>query len=196
MYIFSEIELKLASKKKKRKKNKNEELSGFFPGDCGSGVTGGGRLLTGKFLLTYQENRGKEKSENGAENKENLKRKVENLKRKEEKLQNEERTFFVLFCFVFVFLFVCLFGWFFFAFHFSKRLKFVFGLLKWEFFTGKKVFHAEKKIRKNDFAPSEKYSCYAPGLRSLHLAKNKPIPHLTLVTCPLFWTRVVPPMKV
>ena len=48
--------------------------------DTGGGVTGGGgggvrvrgqsapqRLLTGKFVLTYRENRGKEKSENGAE---------------------------------------------------------------------------------------------------------------------------------
>ena len=25
------------------------------------------------------------------------------------------------------------------------------------------AFHAGKKIRKNDFAPSEKYACYAPG---------------------------------
>ena len=27
-----------------------------------------------------------------------------------------------------------------------------------------KPFHAGKKIRKNDFAPSEKYACYAPAL--------------------------------
>ena len=32
------------------------------------------------------------------------------------------------------------------------------GIFYWE-----KVFHAGKKIRKNDFAPSEKYSSYAPG---------------------------------
>ena len=50
-----------------------------------SGVTGGAgwqsapqRLLTGKFLLTYWEKRGKEKRENGSENKANLKSKVEN----------------------------------------------------------------------------------------------------------------------
>ena len=49
--------------------------------------------------------------------------KVENRKWKEEKLQNEEGTFF-----------------FFFAFHFSKPQKFVSGLPKWEFSTGKKHF--------------------------------------------------------
>ena len=32
-------------------------------------------------------------------------------------------------------------------------------------FYRKKAFHAGKKIRKNDFAPSEKYSSYAPGSR-------------------------------
>ena len=36
------------------------------------------RLLTGKFLLTYREKRGKKKGENGEEKKENRKGKVEN----------------------------------------------------------------------------------------------------------------------
>ena len=49
---------------------------------------------------------------------------------------------------------------FFFSFHFSIPLEFVLGLPKWEFSTHKNEFHA----RKNDFAPSEKYSSYAPGL--------------------------------
>ena len=62
------------------------------------------------------------------------KRKVENCKWKEKKLQNEERTFF-----------------------FVKPLKVVLGLPKWEFSTG------GKKFRKNDFAPSEKYSSYTLG---------------------------------
>ena len=52
---------------------------------------------------------------------------------------------------------------FFFAFHFWKRRKFVLGLPKWEFSTGKKHFTPGKKIRKNDFAPSEKYACYDPA---------------------------------
>ena len=50
-----------------------------------------------------------------------------------------------------------------FAIHFSKPLKFVLGLPKWEFSTGKKAFQAGEKIRKNDFAPSENFSSYAPG---------------------------------
>ena len=33
-----------------------------------------------------------------------------------------------------------------------------------EIFYWEKAFHAGKKIRKNDFAPSEKFSCYAPGM--------------------------------
>ena len=41
-------------------------------------------------------------------------------------------------------------------FHFSKWLKFVFGLPKWKNFYLEKAFHTGKKIRKNDFAPSEK----------------------------------------
>ena len=53
----------------------------------------------------------------------------------------------VCFCFCF-FVFV-------FAFHLWKRRKFVLGLPKWEFSTGKKHFTPGKKIRKNDFAHSE-----------------------------------------
>ena len=33
-----------------------------------------------------------------------------------------------------------------------------------EIFYQKKIFHIGKKIRKNNFAPSEKFSCYAPDL--------------------------------
>ena len=33
-------------------------------------------------------------------------------------------------------------------------------------FYQEKAFQARKKIRKNDFAPSVKYSSYAPGLQS------------------------------
>ena len=45
---------------------------------------------------------------------------------------------------------------FFFAFHFKKPMIF------WgDFLPGKSISRREKKIRKNDFAPSEKYSSYA-----------------------------------
>ena len=69
------------------------------------------------------------------------------VKGKVEKIQNEERPPFFFF---------------FFASHFSKSVKFVLGLPKWKFSTGKKLFTLGKKIRKNDFAPSEKISCYTP----------------------------------
>ena len=36
-----------------------------------------------------------------------------------------------------------------------------------------KAFHDGKKIRKNDFAPSEKFSCYAPDLK---LGRHSPLP--------------------
>ena len=85
--------------------------------------------------------------------------------------------FFVLFCFV---LFVCLFFFFFFVFSFFvlflfcfvlfcfcfsllKTTKICFGSTKMLIFYREKSFNAGKKIRKNDFAPSEKYACYAPG---------------------------------
>ena len=95
------------------------------------------RLLTRKFLLTYRENRGKKKGKGVKIEKRRkiVNGKVENLKWNVEKLQNEERT-----CF-----FISLF-----ASHFSKPLKFVLGLPKWETFYQQKAFHDRKKIRKND----------------------------------------------
>ena len=67
---------------------------------------------------------------------------------------------FLFFCFVlFCFVLVCFVLFFFFAFHFSKRRKFV--LPKWKFSTGKKHF-TPGKYQENDFAPSEKFFCYAP----------------------------------
>ena len=60
---------------------------------------------------------------------------------------------------------------FFFAFHFWKRRKFVLGLPKWEFSTGKKHFTPRKKSE-NDFAPSEKYACYAPECSEYFVMEN------------------------
>ena len=73
---------------------------------------------------------------------------------KVEKLQNEERTFFffcfILFClFIFCFVLFC----FVFASHFSKPLKFVLGLPKWKFPTGKKHFTPGKKSGKMTAPP-------------------------------------------
>ena len=69
------------------------------------------------------------------------------------KLQSEERNFFFS---LFFFLF-------FFCFSLFKTTKICFGSTKIEIFYREKAFHAGKKFRKNDFAPSEKVSCYAPG---------------------------------
>ena len=104
------------------------------------------RLLTGKFLMTYREKRGKEKMEKGWK----LIRKGGKLEMKAGKRSKKRWGLFFFF-------------FFFFCFSLWKRRKFVLGLPNWEFSTGKKAFHAGKKIRKNDFAPSEKYACYAPG---------------------------------
>ena len=95
------------------------------------------------------------KRENREEKKENRKREGRKLNMEGGKVtkwgggEGEDLLFFFFFFFCF-------------AFHFSKPLKFVLGLPKWEFSTRKKHFTPGKKIRKNDFAPSEKYSSYAP----------------------------------
>ena len=105
------------------------------------------RLLTGKFLLTYREKRGKEKRERG----ENWVEKVENWKWKQENVRKrgDDLFFFFFFCFSLL-----------------KMTKICFGSTKMEIFYREKAFHAGKKIRKNDFAPSEKYACYAPVCRT------------------------------
>ena len=52
-----------------------------------------------------------------------------------------------------------------FAFHFSKQQKFVLELPKWKFSTG-------KKFRKNDYASSEKFFCYAPAVECVMKNNN------------------------
>ena len=44
-------------------------------------------------------------------------------------------------------------------------------------FYREKAFHAGKKIRKNDFAPSEKYACYAPACVNASLWGSGHIDH-------------------
>ena len=102
------------------------------------------RLLTGKFLLTCREKRGKEKMDKGV--KWRSKGKVENWNGRREKCQNEKRTFF------FLNLFVCLL--FFFAFHLWKRPKFVLGLPK--FLPGKSISRREKNQEKLLCPPQKK----------------------------------------
>ena len=44
-----------------------------------------------------------------------------------------------------------------------KTTEICFGSTKMGIFYWEKAFHAGKKIRKNDFVPSDKHSSYAPG---------------------------------
>ena len=44
-------------------------------------------------------------------------------------------------------------------------------------FYREKAFHAGKKNRKNEIAPSEKYACYAPGGRLFHRGKYESYMH-------------------
>ena len=96
--------------------------------------------------MTYREKRGKR--ENEEEKKENRETeggklgKIANGMRKSNKMRR---------------------GPFFLAFHFSKPLTFVFGSTKMGIFYREKAFHTRKKIRKNDSAPSEKYSPLTPA---------------------------------
>ena len=60
-------------------------------------------LLTGKFLLTYREKRGKEKGEKRWKEVKSKKGRWK-MEGKEETLQNEERTFLFFFIFIFYFL--------------------------------------------------------------------------------------------
>ena len=50
----------------------------------------------------------------------------------------------------------------FFCFSLFKTTKICFGSTKMEIFYREKSISRREKIRKNDFAPSEKFSCYAP----------------------------------
>ena len=97
----------------------------------GAGESATQRLLTGKFLLTYREKRGKEKRENEPKSK-------ENRKKGRWKIENGRRKSYIM-----------------------RRGPF--GSTKMAIFYQEKAFHVGKKIRKNDFAPSKKYSSYAPA---------------------------------
>ena len=124
-----------------------------------SGVTGRGRggrvspqrLLTGKFLLTYWEKRGKENRENGTEKK-------ENWKWKEESYKKREKTFFFFFC-------SSLF----------KTTEICFGSIKMGIFYSEKAFHAAKKSGKMTLPPSEKYACYAPAQSQIASYQYNPV---------------------
>ena len=94
----------------------------------------------GNFCGTTRKREARKK---GAEKKENRKiesGKFENGRRKSHKMSKMRWEPFFLF---------------FFAFHFSKPLKFVLGLPKWEFFYREKVFHAGKKNQEKWLPPQK-----------------------------------------
>ena len=119
------------------------------------------RLLTGKFLLTCREKRGKEKREKWWK----LRRKRRTIVKGN--VENEKKGRWKSYKMIFSL-----------SLHFSKPLKFVLVLPKWKFSTGKKHFTPGKKISKNDFAPSEKNFPVTPLQNRLkdcvrHLQKHK-----------------------
>ena len=133
-----------------------------------SGITGRGTVpppyfWLGNFCWPTGKKRGKkkmEKGENGEEKKENCKRKGGKLKMEGGKCSKKSRgqrtsSFF------FVFLFFL-----FFTFKNDENLFWVYQI-KMEIFYREEAFHTGKKIRKNDLAPLEKFSCYAPALTIL-----------------------------
>ena len=75
-------------------------------------------------------------------------RKIRNLRVKKDWKKAKLRTFF----------------FFFFACHFQKTTETFKGSSKREISTGKPLKSRGEKIGKSDFAPLEKFSCYAPGL--------------------------------
>ena len=107
------------------------------------------RLPTGKFLMTYREKRGKEKREKGWK-----------LRRKEGKLWKGRWKIGIWSRISYKKRWGLLF--FFFCFSLLKTTEICFGFTKIGIFYREKAFHVGKKIRKNYFAPSEKYACYAP----------------------------------
>ena len=122
-----------------------------------SGVTGGGsaplHFSLGNFMI-YQEKRGKEERET-----ERKRRKIwkgsEKLKMEGERYENEQRTSFL---FVFVFCLFCLFVCLFFCLSLFETTEICLGSTKMDNFPGKNHISCLEKIRKPDFAPSEKYS--------------------------------------
>ena len=101
------------------------------------------------------------------------------------------RNLFIYFIYFFIFYFLFYFILFFSLF---KTMKICFGATKIEIFYREKAFHTGKccvkcffppgkKIRKNYFAPSEKFSCYAPTLPRVNISLNL---HYFVLLCTSF----------
>ena len=101
----------------------------------------------GNFCWRIWKKEARKKGKRG----ENWEEKVENWEWKQENVRKRGEDLFFFFFF------------FFFCFSLLKTTKICFGSTKMGIFYREKAFHAGKKFWKNDFAPSEKYACYAPG---------------------------------
>ena len=135
------------------KKDENDSSSAL------NGITGRGsecplrHFSPGNFCWPTGKNRARKKGKKGK-----MGRKEGKFERKEVKIwkwkgkryENEQRTFF------------------FFPPHFLKSPKFVWGLPEWTIFTGKNHISRRQKIGKTEFAPSEKYSSFAPVCSQHH----------------------------
>ena len=102
----------------------------------GQGQSAPWYFFTRKLFLTYRENRGKEKMSNGGEKNKNCEREGE-TKMEGEEVWNCAEDFFSLF----------------FACHFSKPLKSVWGVPKWKISTRKKAFFIRGKNLEKWFCP-------------------------------------------
>ena len=117
----------------------------------------GGRLpppqdfWPGNFCWPIRKREARKKRENGEKRRKIEKGKVEIWKCMEEKLQNEGRTFFFFLPFFFFLLFT-----------FKNHWNLFWVNQNGNFLPGKSI-SCQEKIRKNDFAPSEQFSCYTPG---------------------------------
>ena len=138
-------------------------VTGGWGGAGGRGQSAPQRLLTRKFLLTYQEKRGKGKGVKiEMKRRKIVKGKVENWMCKSYKMR--EKTFFFFF-------------FFFFTSHFSKPLKFDLGLPKWKFSTGKKhLVTPGKKIKEKWLCPFRKNFLLRPWDLELEFQRESKSP--------------------
>ena len=111
----------------------------------GGGKSSPGHFSTGYFCWPTGKREARKKGE--------MEKKRRTIEKKKKKMRG---PFCFLFCFVLFFLFV-----FFFCFSLLKTTEICVGSTKMGIFYRENTFHAGKKIWKNDFALSEKYSSYA-----------------------------------
>ena len=150
----------------------NCSFNSIFYSMSGSGVTGGGGGGAGGQSAPpetsdreiFATRIGKKEARKKGKRGENWEEKVENWKWKQKNVRKRGEDFF----------FSC--------FSLLKTTKIGFESTKMGISYGEKAFHGGKKIRKNDFAPSEKYACYAPDVRSLFDFECQPVLSLTSST--------------